>query len=380
MKQIYLDYNATTPIAPSVLEAIQPFLTRHYGNPSSSHAAGRAASEAIEDARTQVAGLLGVGREAIVFTSGGTESNNFAIKGAMYAARAPGHMVISAIEHPAVTRPARFMEQIGHELTVVRCGRDGVVDPDDVRRAIRPDTRLVSVMHSNNEIGTLQPIAEIAWICRDRGVLFHTDASQSVGKVPTRCEDLGVDLLTIAGHKLYAPKGIGALYIREGVDLEPLLHGGDQEDGFRGGTENTPWIVGLGQACHMVAGCLDQTMERLAELRDLLHEEIESAAGCPIPINGGSAPRLPNTLSLRMPGVPGHVVLRGCPEVAASTGSACHSEHHDMSPVLAALGLEAREASETIRLSVGWYTSEDDIAVAANALVSAWQSARQARA
>lgn len=372
MKQIYLDYNATTPVAPSVYEALEPFLLTHFGNPSSSHALGRAASEAIEDSRMQVAALLGVNREEIVFTSGGTDSNNLAIKGAMFAARAPGHLVISAIEHPAVMEPARFLERLGHEVTIVPCQSDGVIDPDQVRRAIRPDTRLVSIMHSNNEIGTLQPISEISAICRERNVLIHTDASQSVGKVATNCMELDVDMLTVAGHKLYAPKGIGALYVREGIDLEPVLHGGDQENGMRAGTENTAFIVGLGQACKLVAGCLDQTVKRLSELRDRLHSEIERAIERPVPVNGGSADRLPNTLSIRMPGVIGYELLRRCPEIAASTGSACHSEVHGMAPILAALGISPDQAAETIRLSVGWYTSEDDISLAASAIANAW--------
>jgi cysteine desulfurase len=357
------------------MEALEPFLLTHFGNPSSSHALGRAASEAIEDARMQVASMLAVNREEIVFTGSGTESNNLAIKGTLFAARAPGHLIVSAIEHPAVIEPAHFLERMGHAVTVVPCRSNGVVDPDEVRRALRPDTRLVSIMHSNNEIGTLQPIVEIAAICRERSVLLHTDASQSAGKVTTNCMELGVDMMTVAGHKLYAPKGVGALYVREGIELEPVLHGGDQENGMRAGTENTALIVALGHACKLVAGCIDQSMTRLAELRDRLHCEIERAIERPVPINGGDAPRLPNTLSIRMPGVVGYELLRRCPEIAASTGAACHSEVRTMSPVLAALGLTAREAAETIRLSVGWYTSEDDIQFAAEAIANAWYAA-----
>ncbi len=376
MKQIYLDYNATSPVAPSVLEAIEPFLTTHFGNPSSSHSPGRAALEAIEDARMQVAALLSVGREEIVFTSGGTESNNLAIKGVMLAGGPSGHLVTTAIEHPAVVEPARFLERTGYDVTWVGCSAAGVVDPREIERAIRSDTRLVSVMHANNEIGTIQPLAEIAEICDEHSVLFHTDASQSAGKIPASAPELGVDLLTIAGHKLYAPKGIGALYIREGLNLEPVLHGGDQEDGYRAGTENTPFIVGLGQACKLAGGSLDLAALRMRALCEQMHRGIEEAIGKTVPVNGAAAPRLPNTLSIRLPGVIGHELLASCPEICASTGSACHSEVHLVSPVLAALGLSSTEAQETIRLSVGWYTSEEDVAAAISAIAGAWHSLR----
>ena len=250
MQHIYLDYNATTPIAPSVVDAMTPFLTDHFGNPSSSHALGRAAAEAIEDARAQVAGLLGCSHDEVVFTSGGTESNNMAIKGAMFrGVVGSGHLIISAIEHPAVVEPAKFLERIGFDLTVVPCDSNGVVQPETVAAAIRPDTRLVSIMHANNEIGTVQPIAQIAAICHKNGILVHTDASQAVGKIPTYVDHMDVDMLTIAGHKLYAPKGIGALYVRDGLDLEPAMHGAGHENGMRPGTENTAFIVGLGRAC-----------------------------------------------------------------------------------------------------------------------------------
>ncbi len=378
MKQVYLDYNATTPVAPSVLEALEPFLTTHFGNPSSSHALGRAAAEAIEDARMQVAALLGVDREEIVFTSGGTDSNNLAVQGVMLADGSNGHLIISSIEHPAVTEPARFLERLGFDVSVVPGGTSGVVDPAEIASALQPDTKLVSVMHANNEIGTIQPLSEIAAICQEHSVLLHTDASQSVGKIRTCPQELGVDLLTVAGHKLYAPKGIGALYVREGLHLEPVLHGGDQENGMRGGTENTAFIVGLGQACKLAAGCLDESAVRMAELRDRLHAGIEAAIERPVPINGGSAPRLPNTLSVRLPGIVGYELLARCPEICASTGSACHSGVREMSPVLAELGLSPEQAAETLRLSVGWYTSEDDIDYAVAAIANAWQATAEA--
>ena len=375
MKQVYLDYNATTPVAPSVFEAMEPFFTRHYGNPSSSHALGRASAEAIADARSRVAGILAADSEEIVFTSCGTDSNNLAIKGVMmFEGRPRGHMIISNIEHPAVTLPARFMERLGCELTVVNCSKDGVVDPEEVRAAMRPNTRLVSIMHANNEIGTIQPIREIGNICRQHSVLLHTDASQSVGKISTYVDELGVDLLTIAGHKLYAPKGAGALFVREGVGLEPLLHGGDQENGMRGGTENTAFIVGLGQACKLASRCLDEARERMETLRDRLYLELCEGTGLKLVINGGAVDRLPNTLSVQMPGCIGSELLATCNEICASTGSACHADVQAMSGTLEALGLSSEAANSTLRLSVGWYTSEEDVEYAASALVSAWES------
>ncbi len=377
MKQIYLDYNATTPVAPSVFEAMEPFFKRHFGNPSSSHAMGRASAEAIQDARVQVAGILAADSEEIVFTSCGTASNNLAIKGVMMQDGRPrGHMVISNIEHPAVTAPARFLQKLGCEMTVVPCQADGRVDPGDIQKALRSDTRLVSVMHANNEIGTIQPIAEIADLCRQRSILLHTDASQSVGKIPTFVDELGVDLLTIAGHKLYAPKGIGALFVREGVALEPLLHGGDQEDGRRGGTENTAFIVGLGQACKLASRCLDEALERMQTLRERLYRGLCQGTGLDLVINGGDAPRLPNTLSVQMPDCMGRELLSRCREICASTGSACHSDMQSMSTTLRALGMTTEQANATLRLSVGWYTSEEDIDYAVNALVAAWETMR----
>ncbi len=375
MKQVYLDYNATTPVAPSVFEAMEPFFKTHYGNPSSSHAKGRAAAEAIEDARMRVAGLLACDREEIVFTSGGTGSNNLAIKGVMLADGRPrGHMIISEIEHPAVTVPARFVEKLGCEVTVVGVNSDGVVDPTEVKNAMQPDTRLISIMHANNEIGTIQPLREISELCRSSSVLLHTDAAQSVGKISTHVDELGVDLLTVAGHKLYGPKGVGALYVREGIQLEPVLHGGDQESGMRGGTENTAFIVGLGQASKLADRCLDESFERMASLRDRLYRKLCEGTGLDLPINGQQSPRLPNTLSVRIPGSKGAEILSRCPEVCGSTGSACHSDIGSISATMVAIGLGMDEAVATLRLSVGWYTSQEDVDYAANALVGAWET------
>ena len=374
MKQLYLDYNATTPISPSVVEAMQPFLTQHYGNPSSAHSLGRAAAEAIEDARVQVAGLLGCGQDEVIFTSGGTESNNLAIKGVMlrHAAAAGGHLIISQIEHPAVTAPAQFLEKLGYDVTRVPCDPNGVVQPESVAAAIRPETRMVSIMHANNEIGTIQPISKIVDICHRNGILCHTDASQSVGKIPTMVDHMGVDLLTIAGHKLYAPKGVGALFVREGLDLEPLLHGADHENGLRAGTENTPYIVGLGRACLFAGKALNDSPQRMAELRDRLFSNLQEGISQPLKINGGEVDRLPNTLSVVFPGVIAAEMLQRAEELCASTGSACHSDSAS-SITLNAMNTPVEEITGTMRLSVGWTTSQEEIDRASELLIDAWE-------
>jgi cysteine desulfurase len=376
VRRIYLDYNATTPVAPSVVEAMQPFFTVHYGNPSSTHSMGRAASEAIADARSAVARLLGCDSEEIVFTSGGTESNNLALKGVKSPPSAGGHLVISAIEHPATTSPARFLERLGYEVSVVPCDEQGLVHPGEVENALRRNTRLVSIMHANNEVGTIQPIREIAEVCHSRGVLLHTDASQSVGKIPTLVQQLDVDLMTIAGHKMYGPKGVGALYVREGLDLEPVLHGSEHEHGLRAGTENTPYIVGLGQAAMLVGKALDESAERLAFLRDRLQNLL--VAGIPgLRVNGLQAPRLPNTLSVTFPKASALMILKRLPELCASTGSACSSHSSNPSPTLSAMGLGTMAIRCSIRLSVGWQTSQEDVEQAAECLIDAWENVKQ---
>jgi cysteine desulfurase len=378
MRTIYLDYNATTPIAPAVQQVILPYLAEHYGNPSSHHLLGRAAHEAVEDARMRVAQLLGVERDEIVFTSGGTEANNLALKGVLL--RKPldrrAHLVISAIEHPAIVEPARFLERLGYRLTVVRCDGSGVVDPDEVRRAIRADTALVSIMHANNEIGTLQPIRAISQICQEHGVLLHTDAAQSVGKVSTRIAELGVDLLSIAGHKVYAPKGVGALYVRKGVLLEPVLHGAGHEGGLRAGTENVPYIAALGVASALALQHSSEASERLGTLRDRLWQQLSDAIGEGLLVHGQGVARLPNTLSVNFPEVVGAELLRRCPELCASTGSACHSGTTQLSATLAAMRVKPEAARGTVRLSLGWYTEEEEIDRAASLLIAAWESLR----
>jgi cysteine desulfurase len=375
MRPIYLDYNATTPIAPSVYEAMRPFLVEHFGNPSSAHSRGIAAHQAVEDARQFVAEALGACPDEVFFTSGGTESNNLALLGIAAGPQSHrGHLIISAIEHPSVIAPARFLERWGCEVTMILPDRYGQVSADDVESALREDTVLVSIMHANNEIGTIQPINEIAQRCQAHGVPVHTDAAQSVGKIRTHVDELGVDLLTVAGHKLYAPKGVGALYVRRGTSIGPILHGAGHEKGLRPGTENVASIVGLGQAARLATGSVEENQRRLAGLRDRLWEQLRRGVGSELRFHGAPEGRLPNTLSVNLPGVVAQDVLDRAAEVCASTGSACHSGRAQLSPTLAALGLSAAEAAGTIRLSLGWNTSEEEIDRASSAILSAWES------
>ena len=373
MRQIYLDYNATTPLAPSVLESMQPFLKGHYGNPSSTHALGRAAHEGIEDARSKVAAMLACDSQEIIFTSGGTESNNLALKGVMFSGQpGVGHLVISAVEHPAIVQPAKFLERLGYDVSVVECDANGVVLPSAVEKALRPDTRLVSVMHANNEIGTIQPIRQIAEICHGKGILVHTDASQSVGKIPAFVDQLDVDMLTLAAHKFYGPKGIGALFVREGISLEPANHGASQENGMRAGTENTPLIVGLGQAAHLVARGMDEAFDSLTRLRDRLSDQLANSIPG-LTINGEGGKRLPNTLSISFPGVSGREILMRTTEICASTGSACKSGGLVESATLEAMGKSKDQIAGTVRLSCGWHNSEEEIDRASSLLIDAWE-------
>jgi len=373
---VYLDYNATTPVDPEVVQAMLPFLHEAFGNPSSSHVFGARAKQAVDDARTQVAALIGCAPAQITFTGCATEANNIALLGAARAAERSGrrHLVVSAIEHPAVLEPARELERRGWRLSIVPVDGHGRVSPEDVAAAIAPDTALVSVMHANNEVGTIQPIAEIAAITRARGIALHCDAAQSAGKIAIDVDALGVDLLTLAGHKFYATKGVGALYVRPGTAVEPVLFGADQEQGLRPGTENVPAIVGLGEAARLAAQRLPGATQRLRQLRDALHVRV--AAGVPgLALNGHPEHRLPNTLHVSFPGVAGRELLRRAQdEVAASVGSACHSEQDAVSGVLAAMGLDAPRAMGAVRLSVGQMTTPAEIERAGAALAGAWRS------
>ena len=367
---IYLDYNATTPVDPRVRAAMLPYLGDQFGNPSSSHPFGRSAWTAVERARRQVADLLGCAPDEVVFTGGGSESDNLAIQGVAFASRARGrHIITSTVEHPAVINTCRYLaEQHGFDVTYVGVDQYGRVDPEALLRVIRPDTVLISIMHANNETGTIQPIEEIGGIARSAGIPFHTDASQSVGKIPTRVSDLGVDLLTIAGHKLYAPKGIGALYVRRGANLQPIILGGGQERGLRAGTENVPYTVALGEACEVAADLLHEEGKRERWLRDRLHgilaEEFDE-----VHLNGHPDERLPNTLNLSFAGVIGSDLLDVVPELAFSTGSACHAGSATPSPVLLQMGLAPDIALGAVRLSLGRYTAEAEVDEAARHLM-----------
>jgi cysteine desulfurase len=359
-RQIYLDVNATTPLAPEVVEAMRPFLTEHYGNPSSRHWAGAPAKTAVERARAQVAALLGAQPDEVIFTSGGTEANNHALQGVFFANRDRGeHIVTTAVEHPAVLKPLEFLRSLGATLTVVGVDRQGRVDPEAVHRAITPRTILVSVMHANNEVGTVQPIRELAAITRTAGVLLHTDAAQSVGKIPARVDDLGVDLLSMAGHKLYAPKGVGALYVRRGTRLHPFMHGAGHESGRRAGTENVLLDVALGAACELTARGIG--MGTVRALRDRFEAQLRSLLGDRVTVNGVGAERLPNTASVNFVGRAGSEVLAALPGVAASTGSACHAGSVELSAVLAAMGVPPREGMGAVRFSLGRTTSWDEL-------------------
>lgn len=360
MTSIYLDYNASTPIDPAVVAAMRPFLDEAFGNPSSGHWASTPAKAALEKARSQVAGLLGCAPAEIVFTSGGSEANNLAIKGTFFALRHKGeHIVTTTVEHPAILAPCRFLEQLGAAVTYLPVDSTGRLDPEDVRRAITPRTILISVMHANNEVGTIQPIEEIGAIAREHRVRFHTDAAQSVGKIATKVDSLGVDLLTIAGHKLYAPKGVGALYVRGGVRLEPLIHGAGHEHGRRAGTESALLAVGLGAACALASDL--GPMARVRALRDRFWDALQESFGDHVALNGHPQHRLPNTLSVSFVGMIGAEVLAGLDGVAASTGSACHAGRVELSPVLAAMGVAEESGMGAVRFSLGRQTTDAEI-------------------
>ncbi len=373
---IYLDYNATTPVDPRVAEAVAEATVELFGNPSSSHGTGRRAREAVERGRTQVAAAIGSAPDDVVFTSGGSESDNHALRGVL-AARSGGRLVTSAVEHPAVLQPAIALEIEGlTELTIVGVDGEGRVDPDEVERALRPETVLVSLMLANNEVGALQPVAEVAELCRSRGILVHTDAAQAVGKVAVDVGALGVDLLTIAGHKLYAPKGIGALYVRRGTPIEPLIRGAAHERGLRAGTENVPGIVGLGLAAELAAQGVEEEGRRLWALRDRLRDRLREAI--PELVEHGHAEyRLPNTLSVALPGVVADALLEKLgDEVAASAGAACHAQEVKVSHVLAAMGVPVELAVSTVRLSLGRWTTEGEVDRASDLIVMAYRELR----
>lgn len=367
---IYLDYNATTPIDPAVADAMEPYLREHFGNPSSDHVYGYRARLAVNDARERLAALLQVEPDEVVFTGGGSEANNLAIKGIAYTRRDRGnHIITSAVEHPAVINTLHYLQQEGYRVTVLPVDPNGQVDVGQVADAITPETILISIMHANNEVGTTQPIRAIAAIAHARNVLVHTDAAQSVGKIPVVVPDLGADLLTVAGHKLYAPKGVGTLIVRRGLRLEPLIHGAGHEGGYRAGTENVPYLVGLGQAATLAASRLPEYQQRVGALRDALHHRILEGIPSAL-LNGHPVERLPNTLNMSFPGVNAGALLAAIrDQVACSTGSACHAGHASPSGVLLAMGRDEGLASAALRLSLGWGTTMDEVRTAAAAIV-----------
>ncbi|MFC8996311.1 cysteine desulfurase family protein [Streptomyces rochei] len=371
---VYLDYNATTPVDPRVAEAMTPYLACFFGNPSSNHPYAATPRWALAEARAQVAGLIGARPGEIVFTASGSEADLLALRGAVLASGRPHpHVITQATEHPAVLQTCRALERLhGARVTVLPVDGDGLVEPDALADAFTEDTVLVSVMAANNETGALQPITRLAALARERGALFHCDAAQAAGKIPFDVGDLGVDLLTIVGHKMYAPKGAAALYVRDGVSLEPVAYGGGQERGLRAGTENVALAVALGTAARLAAEELASgAPARVAALRDDLHQRL--AIGLPgrVHLNGPEKNRLPNTLNVSIDGALGHEVLAAVGEIAASTGSACHSGTHTPSPVLTAMGLDATRALGALRLSLGRWTTAEQIETAAATLIRA---------
>jgi len=359
---VYLDYNATTPIDPTVAQAIEPCLGPLFGNPSSPHTYGIAAKRAVEQARAQVAGMLGCDAAEVIFTSGGTEANNLAIIGVAQALAHRGrHIITSAVEHPAVIEPCRWLEQHGYAITVLPVDEHGLISPETVAATLRDDTILVTIMHANNEVGTIEPIADIARLAHTAGALVHTDAAQTIGKVPVRVDELDVDLLSIAGHKLYAPKGVGALYVREGTPLAPFTRGASHEGGLRPGTENLIGIIGLGAAAALVEANLEHHAKHLAAMRDRLQAGL-SDLGVDLRIHGHPTQRLPNTLSVGFRGRDStDLLVELADDVAASAGAACHSNEVSISDTLRAMHVPLAYARGTLRFSVGRFTTADEI-------------------
>ncbi len=378
---IYLDYNATTPVDPAVVDAMLPYLATHFGNPSSAHDYAHPTRQAIITAREQVAQLLGCQPADIIFTGCGSESDTLAIRGAALMQRQRGnHIITQVTEHPAVINVCRALERLhGFRVTYLPVDAQGRIRLTDLEAAIDDQTVLITIMHANNETGTLQPIAEIAEVAHRHGALLHTDASQSVGKIPTRADDLGVDLLTVAGHKLYAPKGIAALYVRSGLQLEPAIYGGGQENGRRAGTENVAFMVGLGAASVLAHEQLASSQIRLRQLRDTLQKQLEQHLPGSVHLNGHIVERLPNTLNVSIDGVVGEEVLAATPEIASSTGSACHEGSTEPSSVLIAMGMSHERALGALRLTLGRWSTIDEVEQASALLAQSVDALRQKR-
>ncbi len=376
-KPIYLDYNATTPIDLKVLKAMLPYFEEHFGNPSSNHAYGERAKEAIDNAKDQVAKLIGAETREIVFTSGGTESNNNAIIGTAFASIDKGkHIITSQIEHPSIIETLQYLEKrFGYNITHIPVDRYGMVNPSEVEKTITEETVLVTIMHANNEVGTIEPIEAIGKITKEKDVIFHVDAAQSCGKIMVDVNKLNVDLLTVAGHKMYAPKGVGALYIRNETKIDKFIHGAGQEQGRRAGTENVPYLVGLGQACEIALNKLDSFSQSVKTLRDRLYTGILEGVGEErVKLNGHPEQRLPNTLNISVKNVVGEDLLSKMPEIAASTGSACHAGSPEPSAVLLTMGLTREQALGALRLSLGRWSTKKEVEKASRIIVRNVQS------
>jgi cysteine desulfurase len=363
MRRIYLDYAATTPVHPDVVQAMLPYFSQYFGNPSSIHSLGQDAKEAVEQARQQLAHLIGAKSEEIVFTSGGTEADNLAIKGIALANRDRGnHIITSRIEHHAVLEPCHWLEKQGFSVTRLPVDGYGMVSPDDVKKALTDKTILVSIMHANNEIGTIEPLAEIAKVTREAGVYLHTDAVQTIGHIPVNVDQMGIDLLSLSAHKFYGPKGIGALYVRKGTKIAPLIHGGGQEKNRRSGTENVPGIVGLGKAAEIAERELPDEAPRLTALRDELIQGILGQIS-DVRLNGHPTIRLPNNVNISVAYIEGEAMLLNLDlaGICASTGSACSSASLQPSHVLTALGLTHTQAHGSLRFTLGKWTTKEDL-------------------
>ena len=369
MKRIYLDFNATTPIHPEVAKSMKPFLKEYFGNPSSNHWYGTQTKLMIENSRKQIALFLNCSVDEVVFTSGGTESNNTALKGIAFANMDKGkHIITSEIEHPAILEVCKYLEKNGFDISYIGVDEFGMVNPDAIRSAISPATILISIMHANNEVGTIQPIQEISKIARERNIMFHTDAAQSAGKIRIDVDEMGVDLLSLAGHKLYAPKGIGALYIRRGTKIEKLIHGADHERNMRAGTENVLEIIGLGKACDLARTERENRSKHLKILRDQLNRELTENLE-DIHLLGHPEEHLPNTLCIGFAGLDANTILSELPYVAASAGAACHADQVDVSHVLTAMKIPLEIAMGAIRFSTGFSNTSDEISQATKQII-----------
>ncbi len=374
---IYLDHNATTPVDPEAVSVMHEIMKDNFGNPSSGHILGLKAKNAVDRAREDVSALLGCKKTEIIFTSGGSESNNMALKGLIdFRYPEKHHIIISAVEHPAIINPALYLMETGIELSIIPVDRYGLASPEDIEKAIRPETVLISIMLANNETGTIQPVREIAEIARAHSIAMHTDAAQAVGKIGVNVNELGVDMLSLAGHKLYGPKGIGALFIREGVSLTPLIHGANQESGKRAGTENVILAAGLGVACRVAGRRLKNDMERATLLRDRLQELLFNGIQGLI-LNGHPDRRLPNTINVSVPGIYGNSILEAVPDVIASTGAACHDRRVKLSHVLHAMGVTPEAGMGALRLSLGRLNDMEQIERAANLIIAAVRTLRE---